>query len=289
MLLKYAGLSSARDGDGYNILHHASEIGRSKVLAWLLGLPEIDSDVLLRQLSSGSFGRGLTPFLLGDVATSSYYEARREALMEVFSRFQVPWRTVRGALEKDKLQERLLALKTACGELQGISNAAKEAGATKEELRGLFFYNYLVGGVEEGVGVVHWKRNRARFIFERLASPLFDILASGKATPFHRKLLKRLQPLAAVEASIKNGETLEDALVSSSKRVTDMLRTSLDAAQLSLRKIPGFTLPGKQLHKLPIGWDRVHLRNIHRKYVIILLSSFPSFVLFHLSRSPSAR
>ena len=64
-LRKHGGISTARDGDGYNILHHAAEIGRAKVLSWLLKLPEIDTETMLNELSSGSFGPGLTPFLLG--------------------------------------------------------------------------------------------------------------------------------------------------------------------------------------------------------------------------------
>lgn len=110
-----------------------------------------------------------------------------------------------------------------------------------------------------------WQSTRAQLIFERLASPLFDVLESGKATASQRLFLKKMRPIARASVSLTNGQSLTAALVARSNQVTNVLRVRLDETQLNLRNIPTATLPGKQLHKLPIGWDKVHLQHCHRK------------------------
>ena len=125
-LHKHAGVSTTRDGNGYNILHHAAEIGRADVLAWLLTLPEIENESMLNEVSAGSFGPGLTPFLLGTVATSSYYKARLDDLLAIFGRYQVPWSAVEKALSLERLEERLKALRDACATLDGGGKAHQD-------------------------------------------------------------------------------------------------------------------------------------------------------------------
>lgn len=255
-LQKVDGLNPSCDTNGHNALHHAARTGATGALKWLLTQDSLSPATMLRKQSCGSYGPGLTPYLLGKASTRDHYPERHERTMEIFGEYLVSWEIIEHVLLIDDLDlnSRLDALRALRVECQNKGWCGVDDG--------LYFYDYLAKDVIEGEGITTWHNDRASLLFERLISPLFTVLSEGNSMKIHREILKSLSPLAGIPAKVES-TTLGLALERSANQTMNILRKYLDEAQDELVLVPESSEPGEVLHKLPPGMTKPHLSFCH--------------------------
>lgn len=274
------GLSSARDADGYTVLHCAAEKGAVKTLQALLQLDgtaphadghprtDIDEDLLAARTTGGPFGSGLTPCLLCTASCAAYNEGMSAKAAAFFEGFEVAWELVQQTLEdgtKD-LQQRVDALRA----FEGADGKGKR----------LRFYHYVVQSVQEGYGIVDWHADRAALILTRLFIPLLDEVAADRVhTNCNLKgLVKHLvREMRGVVVQVptkglpKTGAGTSEGVQSFSavlKTYADAASSTFQAvlhdAQAKLVKLPKATGAVLEQCSIPEAWKGfVHHINIH--------------------------
>ena len=278
VLRRAGGVDSGVCSSGQNVLHHAAlgaSVGSTRAL---LAMEEVTDEMLDARCTGGKWGPGLTPALMCAAVADSYFPSRAAESRALFDALRVPFAAVQDVLEGTHIvgtrgqpggatapwggraasnpKPNPRALEALVAALSALETRVEGNGGPQRRRR-LRWYEYLVAadGINEGRGIVEWNTERAALLAERLVSPLLGAIGREELPDSARDFAKRLLADVSATGTIEGtpgGLVREHALTASG-----VIRSSLEAAQAALCRLPDATSAVREQCQLPEGWGGV--------------------------------